>query len=371
MSLIPESAVDEVLARTDIRTTIEPYIKLTRKGGRFWGLCPFHNEKTPSLSVSPDQGLFYCFGCGAGGSAIQFLTRLEGWTFVETVQELARRAGVTLPEPEDGRSADAVRRQRSEKEAYHHLMEQACRFYERALASDGAKQAVDYLKSRGVDGQTAKRFRLGFAPDGWSGLLDALRRNKVSEAAVEGAGMALPRKTGSGHYDRFRNRIMFPVVDQMGRVVGFSGRTLDSEVPQKYINSPELPFFKKGDHLYGIHAAKEQLRKTREAIVVEGNFDVVTLHAAGVGAAVAPLGTALTERQIRLLKRVSDRLVLVFDGDDAGRRAMLKCLGPCYTVELPVRAALLPQDSDPDSFVREQGVEAFQQLIERARPRAP
>ena len=179
MSLIPESAVDEVLARTDIRTTIEPYIKLTRKGGRFWGLCPFHNEKTPSFSVSPDQGLFYCFGCGAGGSAIQFLTRLEGWTFVETVQELARRAGVTLPEPEDGRSADAVRRQRSEKEAYHHLMEQACRFYERALASDGAKQAVDYLKSRGVDGQTAKRFRLGFAPDGWSGLLDALRRNKV------------------------------------------------------------------------------------------------------------------------------------------------------------------------------------------------
>lgn len=363
---IPESAVDEVLARTDIRGVIEPYVKLQRRGGRLWGLCPFHREKSPSFSVSPEEGLFYCFGCSAGGSSIQFVMRIESWSFPEAIRELATRAGVQLPEEEHD-PHQATRR--SEKEAYFQILELACRFYEAELRQDRAQVAVEYLQKRGVDGVTAKAFRLGYAPNDWTALLGALRRNKLDEQAVEKAGLALARKS-SGYYDRFRDRIMFPVIDRMGRVIGFSGRALGAVEKQKYINSPEIPFFKKGDNLYGIHAAKDALRIEREAIVVEGNFDVVTLHAAGFKTTLAPLGTALTESQVRLLRRVADSAVIVFDGDEAGQRAMRRALAPSYEVGLPVRAAILPENSDPDSFVREHGSEAFTALLKRARPLA-
>ena len=363
---IPEASVDEVLARTDLRSTIEPYVKLQRRGGRYWGLCPFHKEKTPSFSVSPEDGLFYCFGCSAGGSAIQFLMRMEGWTFVETIRELANRCGVKLPQATVDEDSGS---RRSEQKTYFKIMEDACRFFESQLHASRGRNAMDYLDSRGVDVETVKAFRLGYAPDDWSGLLGALKRNNIDERSVEGAGLALARKS-SGYYDRFRDRVMFPVVDRMGRVVGFSGRALGAVEKQKYINSPELPFFKKGEHLYGIHAAKDQLRHEREAVLVEGNFDVVTLHAAGFRTTLAPLGTALTVDQVTLLRRMSDSVVLVFDGDSAGQRAMLRCLGPCYRAELSVRAALLPEDQDPDSFVRSEGAESFRQLLARARPLA-
>ena len=363
---IPEAAVDEVLARTDIRATIEPYVSLQSRGGRYWGLCPFHKEKTPSFSVSPQDGLFYCFGCHAGGSVLQFLMRIEGWSFVETVRELAQRSGVRLPELEESREAA---QRRSKKDVYLRVMELACQFYEAQLRTQRGEVAVEYLKGRSVDGQTAKSFRLGFAPDDWSALMGALRAKQADPREVEEAGLVLPRKSG-GHYDRFRNRVMFPVVDRMGRVVAFSGRALGPVDKQKYINSPEVPYFKKGEHLYGIHAAKEALRMTREAILVEGNFDVVTLHAAGINTVVAPLGTALTVSQARLLKRVSDSVVIVFDGDEAGQRAMIKAIGPCYEVELPVKAALLPEGEDPDTFVRSHGKAAFEALLGRARPLA-
>jgi DNA primase len=369
-SRIPESAVDEVLARTDIRSVIEPYVKLTLRGGRWVGLCPFHNEKTPSFHVSPDRGLFHCFGCKAGGSALQFLMQIEGWSFLDTVKELARRAGVHLPEPDDV-DERAAKKARDDKERFFRTMERATRFYEeQLLRAREAQAARDYLKSRGVDAETAKSFRLGYAPDAWSGLLDALRRERIDEATLEAAGLVLQRKQGRGHYDRFRDRVMFPVIDAMGKVVAFSGRTLSREETQKYINSPELAYFKKGEHLYGLAAAKAALRTDKEALVVEGNFDVVTLHAAGFRTAVAPLGTALTEAQIRLLKRVCERIVLVFDGDRAGQAAMLKALGPCYAAGLPVRAAVLPEGADPDSLVRAQGAEALRALLEHARPLA-
>ena len=363
---IPEASVDEVLARTDIRSTIEPYVKLQRRGGRHWGLCPFHKEKTPSFSVSQDDGLFYCFGCSTGGSAIQFLMRMEGWTFIEAIRELANRCGVQLPEVSgDDRSGN----RRSEQQAFFKIMETASRFFESQLRTSRGKEALSYLESRGVDADTTKAFRLGYAPDDWSALLGALKRNNVDEPSVERAGLALARKS-SGYYDRFRDRVMFPVVDRMGRVVGFSGRALGAVEKQKYINSPELPFFKKGEHLYGIHAAKDQLRRQREAILVEGNFDVVTLHAAGFKTTVAPLGTALTVEQVTLLRRVSDSVVLVFDGDTAGQRAMLRCVGPCYQAELAVRAAVLPESQDPDSFVRSEGPDRFRELLDQARPLA-
>jgi len=292
--------------------------------------------------------------------------RIESWNFPEAVRELATRAGVQLPEEEHD-PHQATRR--SEKEAYFQILELACRFYESELRQTSAKVAVEYLQGRDVDGPTAKAFRLGYAPNDWTALLGALRRNKVDERAVEKAGLALPRKS-SGYYDRFRDRIMFPVIDRMGRVIGFSGRALGVVDKQKYINSPEIPFFKKGENLYGIHAAKEALRTDREAVVVEGNFDVVTLHAAGFKTTIAPLGTALTESQVRLLRRVADSAVIVFDGDEAGQRAMRKALAPSYAVGLPVRAAILPDGSDPDSFVREHGQEAFAALLKRARPLA-
>ncbi|MBN1946153.1 MAG: DNA primase [Bradymonadales bacterium] len=366
--LYPESAVEEVLARTDILSVIEPYVHLVRKGGRYFGLCPFHQEKSPSFSVSAERGLFYCFGCGAGGSVLQFLMRMEGWSFGEALEELARRAGVRLarPNPEEQRRRD---RRRSEQEAYFGLTEMATTFFQQQLQGGHSPQANRYLAERGVDEETARLFRLGYAPDGWDHLLRFLRRNNLSERAVEAAGLAIPRRSG-GYYDRFRDRIVFPVIDTLGRVVGFSARALGQVEEQKYINSPDLPFFKKGEQLFGIHAAKEHFRKEGEAVLVEGNFDVVTLHAAGVRTAVAPLGTALTAEQTRLLSRLVDSAVVVFDGDEAGRRAMMRCLEPCYRSGLAVRAALLPADTDPDSLVKQQGVEPFRALLQYARPLA-
>jgi DNA primase len=364
---ISQSTVDEVLARTNLRSVVEPYVELTRKGGRFWGRCPFHTEKTPSFSVSPEQGLFYCFGCQAGGSAIQFLTRIEGWSFRETIEELAKRAGVEL---ELGPSREEDRKRRSERDRYFEILERATQFYEEQFHSGQHKAALDYMAGRGVDVETSRSFRLGYAPKSWDAVLRFMHRNKHSGAAVESAGLALPGKGGGGYYDRFRDRIMFPVINRMGRVVGFSGRLIESTERQKYINSPELAYFKKGEHLYGLDAAKPALRKSRRAIVVEGNFDVVTLHAKGFRTAVAPLGTALTSSQVNLLRRVSESAVLVFDGDEAGQKAMLRCLEPCYGAELPVYAVQLPREHDPDSFVRDQGAEAFEELLEKARPLA-
>ncbi|MCA9563924.1 MAG: DNA primase [Myxococcales bacterium] len=365
---IPEPIVDEVLNRTDIQAVVGQYVKLKPKGGRLFGLCPFHQEKSPSFSVSPSNGLFYCFGCGAGGSALQFLQRVEGWTFRETLEELAKRAGVPLPTSE-GDSKEWAKR-RSEREEYHEICELACTFFEQQLTTPEGSTARQYLIDRTVSGTAARAFRIGYAPDGWEGLVSFLRRNKVSPADVEKAGLALKSRRGTGYFDRFRHRVMFPVLDQKGRVVAFSGRALDNSDNQKYTNSPELPFFKKGDHLFGLGPAKEYLRRSREAVVVEGNFDVVTLSAAGVGNVVAPLGTALTENQVRLLKRVADSATLLFDGDEAGRRAMRRCMANCFAVGLPVRAALLPMGEDPDSFVRSHGVGALEKLLESARPLA-
>jgi DNA primase len=367
---IPESTIDEVLARTDLVAVVQPYVQLTRKAGRFFGNCPFHKEKTPSFSVSPERGLFYCFGCGAGGSAIQFLMRAEGWSFPEAVRSLAKRAGVALPEPGTGPDQREARRRRDARDAYHRLLELATEFYEAQLSGGRYAAAVSYLSQRGVDEATARTFRLGYAPPGWQGLLDGLGKKGISGAEVERAGLAIARKGGGGYYDRFRDRIMFPVIDRMGHVVAFSGRALGSVESQKYVNSPELPFFKKGEQLYGLHAAKAHLRRDREAVLVEGNFDVVTLHAAGLRTTMAPLGTALTEQQLRLLRHLSDRCVLLFDGDEAGQKAMLRCLGPAYRAQVMVRAAQLPEGEDPDSYVRRHGTDALSEILERARPLA-
>lgn len=356
-----ESLVDEVLARTDILSIVGEHVKLTPKGGRHWGLCPFHGEKTPSFSVSSDKGLYYCFGCHEGGSAIQFLMKITGGTFQEALRTLARRAGVTVPE----RYTKADQKRDEGRKLYYKILELAGRYFEQQLESSQSAHAVEYLQERAVDNATCRSFRLGYASDSWDGLLRHLRRNKIEAREVEQAGLAIAR-SGGGFYDRFRDRIVFPVIDRLGRIVGFSGRALGETTGAKYINSPELSYFKKGEHLFGIQAAKESLRKMGEAMVVEGNFDVVTLHAAGFTNTVAPLGTALTTTQVNLLSRMTQAVVLVFDGDAAGQKAMLRCLQPCYAVDLAVRAVVLPANEDPDSLVRRQGAKGLQRLIDNA-----
>lgn len=358
---LSESLVDEVLARTDILSVVGEHVKLTPKGGRHWGLCPFHGEKTPSFSVSSDKGLYYCFGCHEGGSAIQFLMKITGGTFQEVLRTLARRAGVTVPE----RYTQADQERDEGRELYYKIVELAGRYFEQQLETAQSAHAIEYLEERGVDNPTRRSFRLGYASESWDGLLRHLRRNKIEAREVERAGLAIAR-SGGGFYDRFRDRIVFPVIDRVGRIVGFSGRALGETTGAKYINSPELSYFKKGEHLFGIQAAKESLRKMGEAVVVEGNFDVVTLHAAGFTNTVAPLGTALTTTQVNLLSRMTQTVVLVFDGDAAGQKAMLRCLEPCYAVDLAVRAVVLPADEDPDSLVRRQGAKALHRLIDNA-----
>lgn len=368
MGLIPEPVIEDVLERSDIVDTVRHYVNLDKSGKNWKGLCPFHDDHDPSLKVHREKGIYKCFACGAGGNAIGFVMEMEGWSFPEAVRHLAERNGVEIPD-QDPEEAERARKRRERKQRYFEIMDRAREFYESKLWTDPGVEARRYLADRGLDEETARDFGLGYAPEGWQNVLDHLRKLGFEADEIAEAGLALERNSGSGHYDRFRHRIVFPVVDIWRKTRAFGGRTLetDDDTP-KYINSPETDFYEKGEELYGLHVAKQHFNDVDYALIVEGNFDVLVLHAMGFPTAVAPMGTALTEDQADLLSRYTQRVVVAFDGDEAGRKASQRCIPSLQAAGLEGRVVRFDVDDDPDSFVRREGSEALEDKIEEADP---
>lgn len=367
MGRIPQQVIEEVLGRTNVLDIVQQYVALKKAGVNYKGLCPFHQENSPSFFVHPGKGIFKCFGCGAGGDAITFIQDLEGWSFHETVRHLATRVGVEVPE-ETPEEAEKARAKQEARRLYQSIMSATQDFYESNLWGLKGQQARSYLVDRGVDEGTARKFGLGYAPKGWQNLLDYLKNKEIKAPLVERAGLALHKQDNNSHYDRFRDRLLFPVVDIWGNTLAFSGRVLPGDDGPKYINSSETKFYTKGEQLYGLHVAKKGIQQQEYALLVEGNFDVVTLHAMGFDMTIAPMGTAFTNKQARLLKRYTSRVVIAFDGDDAGAQATLKCLVALEDAGLEGRVVRFEKGDDPDSFVRREGAEALRQKIEQARP---
>lgn len=354
----------ELADATSIVELVSRYVNLTRKGQDWWGCCPFHNEKSPSFKVNEVRKAFKCFGCGEGGDAYKFIMHMEGVGFVEAVKELADRASIPLPK-EDLDPHEAARAQH--KDALNHAAELACRFFEQTLWSSAGAAGRAELVKREVDEELTKRFRLGCAPDAWDGLGSYLHAQGIDAAIAEEAGLVLRRRSGPGYYDRFRNRLMFPISTASGKVVAFGGRTLGDD-DAKYINSPESPIYSKSGALYGMHQARAAVHKEDRVLIVEGYFDVLGLAKAGIPFAVAPCGTSLTDRQLGILRRHTRNLVMLFDADAAGQKAAFRALE--IAVEQGVWPTWLsvPDGQDPDDFVREQGADAMRELIGQQRP---
>jgi len=353
-----EEARERVRDATDIVQLIGERVALRRAGRSFKGLCPFHTEKTPSFTVTPDRQMWHCFGCSKGGDVFAFVMERDKLTFPEALRALADRAGIELPRQEGGAGSDAF-------DKLYQANALARDFYRASLVSEAAAAARAYILSRGFEEPWLTRFELGWAPEGWDGLSKAL--SKLLPAAVlEQAGLVVRRGDGSGHYDRFRNRVLFPVATGAGKIAGFTGRAIAEGDEPKYLNSPETPVFRKGRLLYGLTQAREGIREQGEAIVSEGNLDVIRLHACGFGNAVATCGTALTPDQAKLLARLRVKVLLLYDGDDAGVRAADRGLDSLLEAGVEVRVLLLPRGEDPDSFLRKEGGGALRERMESA-----
>jgi DNA primase len=359
MARFGQDKIEEVRARADIVEIVGAQVRLKRTGRNLVGLCPFHNEKTPSFSVNAERGFFHCFGCGAGGTVFDFVMRLEALTFAEALQSLARRYGITLPEHSSAGGAPT-----GERDALAFVNQTAAEFFEHVLwkTADGAS-ARDYLKARGIAEETARAFMLGFAPARPANLTGVVGKRGMLEAAVK-AGL-VKRYEGRAPYDMFRARLMFPIREAQGRVLGFGGRVLDQSLP-KYINSPESPIYSKARALYGVFEARQAIAKADRAIVVEGNIDAIALWQAGFKETVASLGTALTVDQLRLLVRYSRNIFACFDGDAAGRKASLRALEVFLGAGLLGKGVFIPSGFDPDTLVRDRGAQAFTELIDKA-----
>ncbi len=372
--MISKDTISLIRDRTDIIAVVSESVpSLKKRGRRFVGLCPFHKERTPSFHVNPDTGLYHCFGCKESGDSFTFLERIEGYAFIEAVRALAERAGITIEEEKGAAPSDADRHKR-EREALYGAMLMAATWFEGQLREHPQRShAIEELARRGLEPNAGvlQAFRIGYAPPGWEGLASFFKRQGVSPAIAESVGLTVPRSSASGHYDRFRHRLMFSVIDTQGRVVAFSGRALPpipgdedtargaaNEPPPKYINSPESPIYTKGANLFGLWQARHVIRQKECAILVEGNFDVVSLHARGVENVVAPLGTAFTIDQAKLLRRYAIDVTMLFDGDTAGRKAARAAEEPCQKAGLEAKVAVLPDRSDPDDFIRTKGAEA-------------
>ncbi len=371
--MIPDDVISEIRERIDIVALVGEYVTLKRRGANFVGLCPFHSEKTPSFNVHRERRFFHCFGCQASGDAISFLMRIEGSTFPEAARTLAERSGIEIA-PFDEVDDAAVRRERARKERLFGLVEAAAGFYRRQLESaEETSVARQEIERRAISEETSAVFRLGYAPASWDALVRFLGRKSLSPAEAEQVGLLIPRRSGSGYYDRFRNRLMFPVCDLHGRVVAFSGRALAPPADEplreepKYVNSPESQLFNKGAMLFGLHQARVEIRRQGFAVLCEGNFDAIALYQAGLRNAVAPLGTAFTAEQAEILRRLTQRVTLLFDGDAAGRKAVRAAFPLLARAALAARVAVLPPGEDPDSFLRSRGVEALSALLERSR----
>ncbi len=372
MALIPQSFISDLLNRVDIVDVVGTHVKLKKAGANYQGLCPFHQEKSPSFSVSPTKQFYHCFGCGAHGSAIGFMMEYSGLSYVDAIEDLARSAGLVVPREE--RSVRDVIKQK-QAIALGEVMNMASDWYAQQLK--GSQRAIDYLKGRGLTGEIAKRYALGYAPDGWQGLEAVFNSYSNDETAkiLQEAGLMIQGENNDSQgnakrYDRFRDRIMFPIRNPKGQVIAFGGRILDQGEP-KYLNSPETPLFSKGNTLYGLFEGRKAIRDQGYVLVCEGYMDVVALAQLGFANAVATLGTACTPFHVRTLLRQTDRIVFSFDGDSAGQRAAQRALEaslPILGDDKEIRFLFLPSEHDPDSYIRQYGTAAFEQAVSQAMP---
>jgi DNA primase len=372
MALIPQSFISDLLNRVDIVEVVGKHVKLKKAGANYQGLCPFHQEKSPSFSVSPTKQFYHCFGCGAHGSAIGFMMEYSGQSYVDAIEDLARSVGLTVPREE--RSTRNVIAQKQAL-ALSEVMTMASEWYSQQLK--GSQRAIDYLKGRGLTGEIAKRYGLGYAPDGWQGLeavFDSYGKDETAKLLIE-AGLIIQGEGTDSHgkpkrYDRFRDRVMFPIRNPKGQVIAFGGRILDQGEP-KYLNSPETPLFLKGNTLYGLFEGRLAIRDKGYVLVCEGYMDVVALAQLGFANAVATLGTACTPFHVRSLLRQTDRVIFSFDGDAAGQRAAQRALEatlPILTDDKEIRFLFLPPEHDPDSYIRQYGAAGFEHAIAQAMP---
>lgn len=349
--------LDELSARNDIVEVVSQYVQLKKSGMNYFGLCPFHNEKTASFSVSPDKQIFHCFGCGAGGGVLTFVMKAEGLTFPDAVHFLAARAGIPVPA-----QGEADRQAARQRERLYALCKDAARFYYDTLWQPQSRAAQQYFLSRGLHRRTMNRFGLGYAPDSFHALLDAMTAKGYTREELQQAGLV--SKSEKGHlYDRFRGRAMFPIIDVRGNVIAFGGRVLDDSKP-KYLNSPETPIFHKSRNLFALNLSKTT--KSDYFILAEGYMDVIALHQAGFDSAVASLGTALTEEQARIIARHTGRIVISYDADGAGQSAAQRAIDILKKCDLQVKVLKIPGAKDPDEFIKAKGADAFRNLIERS-----
>ena len=367
--LIPEDVITEVRERTDIVQVVGQYVELKRSGANFMGLCPFHDEKTPSFSVNKPKQFYHCFGCHESGDVFSFLMKLEGRNFTEVVEDLAARASVEIKfqDVSPARAQEAARR-KSDRQLGLDLNARVSKMYRELLLADGGRQARSYLQQRGISDEVAETFRIGFAPASGNVVTRLVQQLKVPAAFAEKMGLIARRRSGDGYHDRFWNRVIFPVARGGGEILGFGGRRLGDGDGPKYINTPETLLYTKGEALFGMEAATLAIRRNQTVLLVEGNLDVIQMFQHGFEHTLAPMGTALTPRQVTLLRRMADQVVAIFDGDDAGQAAALKAVPMFVQYEVPAKIAALPPELDPDDFLLQRGPEAMQQLISRAAP---
>ncbi len=353
----PDDAVERVRAANDIVAVIGGYLRLKKAGRNFKGLCPFHTEKTPSFIVSPERQTFHCFGCSRGGDVFRFIMDMDGAKFPEALRTLAARAGIRL-------ETTWTRKDTGERERQFEILEFAREHFRKQLGLPVGSETMGYLEKRGISPEMIELFQIGVAPDSWRRLRDEAARKKITDKELIDTGLLIPNEKGTP-YDRFRNRVIFPIADTSGRTIGFGGRVLDGSEP-KYLNSPETALFKKGEALYGIHHSRGEIHRSGSAVLVEGYTDLIALYQNGIRNVIAPLGTALTPQQARMITHYTDRVTLLFDGDEAGMKAALRSIATLYGEGLGADVALLPPGSDPDQLLREEGVEAVRETITNA-----
>ncbi len=358
----PDTLLDEIRLRSNMVQLVSEYVTLKKAGRNFQGLCPFHSEKTPSFTVNEEKQFFHCFGCNAGGDLFSFLMRVEQMTFPEAVKALAERAGVEVPSKSFG---PEQRKEASKKEKLFEINEESCRYFQGLLEKNQTgKEVRQYLLNRGIKEDVAEKYRLGFAGPAWEGLTRHLEQRKVSLKLVGELGLCMQKQRG-GFYDRFRNRLMFPIRDVRGKIIAFGGRSLDGKTP-KYMNSPESALYQKGRNLYGLDAAKQAIQREGWLILVEGYFDLLAMVQHGFQNVVAALGTALTEEQVKIIRRYTDQVVTIFDADPAGVKATLRNLEPFLQAGIRAKMIVLPEDNDPASYLQAQGPENMQKRMEKA-----
>jgi DNA primase len=351
---IAENIINDIRERADIVEVIDSFVQLKKTGGNFKGLCPFHHEKTPSFVVSPQKQIFHCFGCGEGGNVFHFLMKHQSMSFVEAVGYVASLVGIDIPEQKKG----------IDLSLFFDLNRKAMDFYSKRLSLSSAKSCRDYIESRGLKENTVKLFNIGYAPKDWDLLSKKLKDEGYKDDILIKSGLSVRSKDGKGVYDIFRERLIFPILDHSKRVIGFGGRILSKAMP-KYLNSPQTPIYQKGRTLYGIDITLDDIKSQKIAIVVEGYLDMIMLYQYGIKNVVASLGTALTQDQVRFLKRYSDEVIIVYDGDESGQMASLRGLDIIFESGIKASAVMLPKGYDPDSFIKEKGKAEFLKLLDK------